>query len=161
RAACAGDCDANGEVTIDEIVSMVNILLGDSAFSVCPAGDANNSGDIEINEVIIALNNLLLNGCAGGAPVCGNGVVDGPSGGLSAEECDIGGVCVGTAAAGQLCTSDADCGAGPGRCRGGTKAYRTCNANGDCGGGKCVRCETFGGEIPGGNGTICAANCTF
>lgn len=60
---CNGDCDASGEVTIDEIITMVNVALGSAAPSVCTAGDSDGSGMIEINEIIQAVNNAGV-GCA-------------------------------------------------------------------------------------------------
>jgi CSLREA domain-containing protein len=60
--ACVGDCNHSGEVTIEEIISMVNIALGNSPISSCPAGDANGDGEITVNEIIAAVNNAL-NGC--------------------------------------------------------------------------------------------------
>jgi hypothetical protein len=59
---CTGDCDGSGDVTVNEIITMVNIALGNSPVSACPAGDADNSGDITINEIIAAVNNAL-NSC--------------------------------------------------------------------------------------------------
>jgi hypothetical protein len=61
---CVGDCDGSGDVTVNEIISMVNIALGSAPLSACTAGDADHSGDITINEVIAAVNNAL-NGCTG------------------------------------------------------------------------------------------------
>ena len=59
---CVGDCNHSGEVTVGELVTMVNIALGSAALSACPAGDADGSGTIEINEIIAAVNNAL-DGC--------------------------------------------------------------------------------------------------
>jgi hypothetical protein len=59
NAACVGDCDGNGEVTVNELITMVNISLGATPLSSCVAGDANGSGDVTINEIIAAVNNAL------------------------------------------------------------------------------------------------------
>jgi hypothetical protein len=59
---CVGDCNGDGMVTVDEIVTMVNIALGAAPITDCEAGDADGSGDIVVNEVILAGNNAL-NGC--------------------------------------------------------------------------------------------------
>ncbi len=56
---CVGDCDGSGDVTVNEIVTMVNITLGSVPLSACTAGDADHSGDITINEIIAAVNNAL------------------------------------------------------------------------------------------------------
>jgi hypothetical protein len=59
---CTGDCDGSSDVAISEIITMVNIALGNAPLSACTAGDADGSGTIEINEIILAVNNAL-NGC--------------------------------------------------------------------------------------------------
>lgn len=86
-----------------------------------------------------------------GAVICGNGIVEGD------EECDDGGICLGTSKAGQSCASDDDCygvtDEYSGVCQGGEKAYTLCHSNEDCPGGTCLACWTFGGDG-------CAANCT-
>lgn len=58
-AACVGDCDGSGDVTVNELITMVNIALGSASLSSCPAADADGSGDITINEIIAAVNNAL------------------------------------------------------------------------------------------------------
>ncbi len=153
HAQCVGDCGGDNEVTVDEIITMVNIALGSAQVSACPVGDANNDGEITVDEIIQAVNNAL-NGCPPvGAAACGNGVVE------SGEECDDGGICIGTSRAGQSCTRDSDCFAGDndrfGVCTDGTKVGTRCNVDDPnaCPGGECVACRTFGGDG-------CAANCT-
>jgi hypothetical protein len=59
---CTGDCDGSGDGAISEIITMVNIALGNLPLSACTAGDEDGSGTIEINEIIVAVNNAL-NGC--------------------------------------------------------------------------------------------------
>jgi len=61
-AACVGDCDANGTVTIDDLVVMVNVALGAGQISSCAAGDQNADGQITIDEIIAAVDNAQ-NGC--------------------------------------------------------------------------------------------------
>jgi len=56
---CVGDCDGNGEVTIDELITMVNIALENTAVTACPAGDANQDGAVTIDEIVIAVNHAL------------------------------------------------------------------------------------------------------
>lgn len=62
--ACVGDCDGGGDVTVDEIITMVNIALGSGAATVndCRAGDANGDNLITVDEIVTAVNNAL-NGC--------------------------------------------------------------------------------------------------
>jgi cysteine-rich repeat protein len=59
---CVGDCGNDGTVTIDEILTMVNIALGNADVSDCEADDANHSGTITVAEILTAVNNAL-NGC--------------------------------------------------------------------------------------------------
>jgi predicted alpha-1,2-mannosidase len=61
-AACLGDCDGSGDVTVNELIVMVNVALGSAQLGDCPPGDADGSGDITINEIIAAVNNAL-NSC--------------------------------------------------------------------------------------------------
>jgi predicted outer membrane repeat protein len=61
--ACMGDCNGNGQVTVDEILTMVNIALGNTV-TACDAGDANHDGQITVDEILTAVNNAL-NGCGG------------------------------------------------------------------------------------------------
>jgi hypothetical protein len=62
-AVCTGDCNGDGEVTVNELITMVNIALGSANVSTCAAGDANGDGEITINEIIAGVNNAL-NGCS-------------------------------------------------------------------------------------------------
>jgi len=59
---CAGDCGGDGEVTVEEIVRMVNIALGGATVDQCRAGDVDGNGEITIDEIIAAVNRALA-GC--------------------------------------------------------------------------------------------------
>lgn len=59
---CPGDCNGNGQVSINELIIGVNIALGNAPIADCPAFDANGSGDVGINELIQAVLSAL-NGC--------------------------------------------------------------------------------------------------
>jgi len=61
-AACVGDCDGGGSVSVDEIVRGVNIALGSASLTLCPAVDANNDGQVTVDEIISTVNRALL-GC--------------------------------------------------------------------------------------------------
>lgn len=61
-ATCLGDCDGSGDVVVSELVTMVNIALGNFPLSRCPAGDGDSDGAIRINELVGAVSNAL-NGC--------------------------------------------------------------------------------------------------
>ena len=56
--ACTGDCNMLGSVTVDEILTMVNIALDPVAnpITLCEAGDANQSGTITVDEILAAVN---------------------------------------------------------------------------------------------------------
>ena len=49
-------------VTIDELIRGVNIALGNTPLSNCPAFDANGDGEVTIDELIRAVN-AALDGC--------------------------------------------------------------------------------------------------
>jgi hypothetical protein len=61
-APCAGDCDGNGIVTIDELINAVNIALGSGSVSQCRACDRNGDGVVSIDELVEAVV-AGLNGC--------------------------------------------------------------------------------------------------
>ena len=54
---CVGDCHNSGEVTIDDLVIMINIALEQQPLSACPAADADRSGTATIEEILLAVNN--------------------------------------------------------------------------------------------------------
>ena len=49
-------------MTVNELLTMVNVALGNLPTSNCLAGDANHDGDITVNEILAGVNNAL-NGC--------------------------------------------------------------------------------------------------
>ena len=59
---CPGDCDGSGDVAINELVTGVNIALGNLPLDSCPSFDLNGDGEVAINELIAAVNSAL-NGC--------------------------------------------------------------------------------------------------
>ncbi len=65
--SCVGDCNNDNEVTINELITGVNIALGNSLVETCPAFDVNDDGEVTINELISAVNNAL-NQCPPPAP---------------------------------------------------------------------------------------------
>jgi hypothetical protein len=62
-AACVGDCDGDGQVTVDEIVTGVSIALGTLGVDRCPAFDRDQSGTVTVDELVEAIQRALL-GCA-------------------------------------------------------------------------------------------------
>ena len=61
---CAGDCDANGEVAINELVHIVEITVRSGSADGCIAADRNRDGAATIDELLAAIDNAL-NGCVG------------------------------------------------------------------------------------------------
>ncbi len=61
-AVCVGDCSADGEVTVDELIVGVNIALGSATVETCTPIDANQDRDVTIDEIVSAVNAALV-GC--------------------------------------------------------------------------------------------------
>jgi hypothetical protein len=61
-ARCAGDCNGNGTVTVNELIMAVNIALGALPSGNCPACDTNGDGAVSISELVAAVTKAL-NGC--------------------------------------------------------------------------------------------------
>lgn len=59
---CAGDCDGDGEVTIDNLLVLVNIALDQAPLTSCSAGDLNGDRSITIDEIVAAVG-AALSGC--------------------------------------------------------------------------------------------------
>ena len=82
-AACVGDCDGDGAVTVAEVVRLVNVALQLTAVETCPAGDADGNGAVTIDELITAVGAALA-GC--GPAVTGPWVQGDPA--ITASDCD-------------------------------------------------------------------------
>ena len=67
---CIGDCDRDGNVTIDEIVTGLNIAQQVAPLAACVPMDANRDAAVTVNELVSALNNALY-----GCPKAGGGEV--------------------------------------------------------------------------------------
>ncbi len=70
---CIGDCNGDGQVTVDEIVTSVNVALSGStttcpAFDCCPGCDGGQGGTL-VDCLITTVNNAL-NGCLVWRPGC-------------------------------------------------------------------------------------------
>jgi len=142
-AGCVGDCNADGAVTITELITLVNIALGNVQPSACAHGVPSGT-DVTVAVIIQAVNNAL-NGCG---LACGNGSVE------PGEDCDDGGTCIGGPNAGTACTAEAEC-LGTGVCIGGAHVGAACDPSDAtaCPGSMCRKCVPSGGDG-------CAANCT-
>jgi hypothetical protein len=59
---CVGDCDDSGEVTVGDLLTMVNIALGNAPVSDCIPGDPNGDHQVSVDEILVAVSNAL-EGC--------------------------------------------------------------------------------------------------
>jgi cysteine-rich repeat protein len=59
---CTGDCDANGAVAVNELLTLVNITLGQQPVESCPNLDAIGIDDLDIGDLVIAVRHAL-DGC--------------------------------------------------------------------------------------------------
>jgi pimeloyl-ACP methyl ester carboxylesterase len=59
---CVGDCNGDGNVTVDEMVRGIGITLGTIEIEVCEALDCQGTGSTSISCVIQAVNNAIA-GC--------------------------------------------------------------------------------------------------
>jgi len=53
---CVGDCDGSGQVTIDKLLTLVNIALGNAEASACPTG-IPSAAEVNVAVVLQAVNN--------------------------------------------------------------------------------------------------------
>lgn len=64
---CIGDCNGDGRVTVDEILTAINIALGNTPVSACPGADCSCAAQIcvvGVDCILEAVDNAL-NGCPG------------------------------------------------------------------------------------------------
>jgi hypothetical protein len=62
KSLCVGDCNEDGKVTVNELITGVNIALGTLPLDQCPFFDQDESLDVTVPELIQAVNNALK-GC--------------------------------------------------------------------------------------------------
>jgi hypothetical protein len=60
--ACTGDCSGDRQITIEELVRGVGVVLGTLAIGVCRAADRDGDGRVTIDEVVAAVR-AALEGC--------------------------------------------------------------------------------------------------
>jgi len=63
---CTGDCDLNGLVSVDELVTSVDVALGGAPLAACTVTDANADGAVTVDELVTTVNHAL-NGCTNAA----------------------------------------------------------------------------------------------
>jgi hypothetical protein len=62
--SCVGDCSGAGAVTIDALLTAVNVGLGNLPLAACAPADHSGDGQVTIDELLTAVSNAL-NGCGG------------------------------------------------------------------------------------------------
>lgn len=60
---CRGDCNADGRVSIGELIQAVRIALGEFLAETCALIDANSDGQADVSELVAAVA-TALNGCS-------------------------------------------------------------------------------------------------
>lgn len=60
--ACFGDCSGDGQVTVNEILVLIEIALGAQPIASCANGDIDGDGQISVDELLTAVS-LALAGC--------------------------------------------------------------------------------------------------
>jgi hypothetical protein len=58
-ATCAGDCNADGAVGIDDLLQAVAIAFGELPLSSCPSIDADGNDTVTIDEFLAAVQRAL------------------------------------------------------------------------------------------------------
>ncbi len=61
--ACPGDCNLDGRIDVNELITSINISLGASSLALCVVSDPSADGTVTIDELLRAIGGAL-NGCA-------------------------------------------------------------------------------------------------
>jgi hypothetical protein len=64
-SVCGGDCNVDGVVSIDELVTAVRIDLGEAGGALCAAVDLNSDGEVSVDELVASVSHAL-DGCPAG-----------------------------------------------------------------------------------------------
>jgi hypothetical protein len=59
---CAADCNRDGVVTVNELVSSINVALGRAPLEACPSSDRNGDNAVLIGDLIDGVGGAL-DGC--------------------------------------------------------------------------------------------------
>ncbi len=62
---CPGDCDFSGGITVDELVTGINMALGDATLAWCVGFDESGEGRVSVDELVTNIN-FALAGCPAG-----------------------------------------------------------------------------------------------
>jgi len=63
--SCAVDCNGDGHVDIEELISGVAIALGNASLQRCEAADSNQDERVSVSEIVAGVDNALV-GCGAG-----------------------------------------------------------------------------------------------
>lgn len=66
-AECIGDCNEDGTVAVNELVTSVDITIGSRDLVSCPSLDSDADGTGAVNDLLVAVDNAL-NGCPPSPP---------------------------------------------------------------------------------------------
>jgi hypothetical protein len=61
--SCVGDCNGDRQVAINELLTIIDVALGQAPVSMCEAADVDGNGSITVDEILAAVN-TALNGCS-------------------------------------------------------------------------------------------------
>jgi hypothetical protein len=56
---CAGDCNGDGTVDIDELITGIGIALDRYPLHLCWAVDSDEDGGVSVDEVVVGVSNAL------------------------------------------------------------------------------------------------------
>jgi hypothetical protein len=59
---CAGDCNRDGNVTVDEVVTAINVALGLDSLTACTAADEDTNDGVTVDELVSAVDSSI-HGC--------------------------------------------------------------------------------------------------
>ena len=62
--ACVGACTNPGMVSVNDLLTVIQIAAGQVTLSACPSADPNGDDQVSLEEVLQAVNNAL-DGCPG------------------------------------------------------------------------------------------------
>lgn len=60
---CAGDCDSNGVVSVDEADRAIAAFFESASLTTCSRADVDGDGAVEVNEAVLAMRAALGLGC--------------------------------------------------------------------------------------------------
>ncbi len=58
---CAGDCNFDGQTTVDELGTMARVLLGDAPLNACLLADANHNGKVDVDDIVDGIASVIGN----------------------------------------------------------------------------------------------------